>query len=243
MPAMNPSYRVPRRVSAMDANTKRLALIAGGIGAALLLLVGAWSLAGHRAGGVPVIEADSRPLRVKPANAGGLQVAGQDESILGGSQSDAHAALAPPAEAPAPQALKAQEQQAAAPATTPAPAPPAPPQVASPPPAAAAAPAPKPVAPPVKPAQIAPTHAPTLSGAQVQLAAVMSEQAAMSEWQRLAHKFPDLLGGRKPAVTRTERDGKTYWRLRTGGFTDTAQAASFCEQVKAKGAGCEVTRS
>ena len=71
-------YRVPRR-HGMDPGTKRLAIIAGGLGAALLAVVGVWSLGGHRSSHLPVVEADTRPIRVKPENPGGLQVAGAND--------------------------------------------------------------------------------------------------------------------------------------------------------------------
>jgi hypothetical protein len=75
---------------------------------------------------------------------------------------------------------------------------------------------------------------------QVQLAALPSEEAAMTEWQRLSRKMPDMLGARHPAVSRIERDGKTYFRLRTGGFTDVAQATAFCQRIREKGTGCTI---
>jgi hypothetical protein len=280
MPSMGPSYRVSRRREVMDPNTKRLAIIAGGIGGTLLLLVGGWSLTGRHHGGVPVVEADSRPLKVKPENPGGLQVAGQDESILSGnSTSDSQATLAPAPEVPALSALKAQEQQQQQVAAAPSPAMTAQPvslntappadtsQSFSSPPIASAAPrtavttrqeAPvasrpvdsrsaearavdsRPV--PAKPVAMAKATPVPPSGRhpQVQLAALPSEQAAMSEWERLGKKDPELFGGRRPSVIRVEHDGKVFWRLRTGGFTDTAQASNFCERIKAKGAGCAV---
>jgi hypothetical protein len=52
--------------------------------------------------------------------------------------------------------------------------------------------------------------------------------------------MPDLLGGRQPVVQKTEHDGRTYFRLRTGGFADIAQATAFCAQVRAKGGGCQL---
>jgi len=139
--------------------------------------------------------------------------------------------LAPPPEAPAPQALRA------------------PPAPAPTPPVAAAVPLPAPVATAPKPAVEKPVAAaaekhpmatPAGRNTLVQLAAVRTEEAAKSEWQRLSHRMPDLLGQRAPAISKVDHDGTTLWRLRTGGFSDTAQANAFCEKVRAKGSGCSV---
>ena len=74
----------------------------------------------------------------------------------------------------------------------------------------------------------------------VQLAAVGSEDAAHSEWARLEKHWPDLFGHRQPAFSKTEHSGRALWRVRTGGFSDVAQATAFCERVRAKGAGCSI---
>ncbi len=257
-----PSYRLDRR-QGMDTNTKHLVIAAGVIGSVLALMVGVYSATGHRHAGVPVVEADSRPLRVKPADPGGLENADPDASILSGS-AEGKSAMAPPPEVPAVQALRAQESKPAPPAATPAVASAAPPQVqqasltpgvpaaAAPKPVhAAALPLPKPpavVPAPKPPLAVAgavpatsPAAAPASGHALVQLAALPTQEAAMAEWQRLSKKMPDLLGGHQPAVVKAEREGHAFFRLRTGGFADLEHARDFCEKVKAKGAGCSVT--
>jgi cell division septation protein DedD len=234
----SPTYRVPRHRQGMDPVTKRLALIAGGLGATLVLVVGGSSLIGQRNAPVPVVQADSRPLRVKPENPGGMQVAGANEDILSGGTEAKVGKLAPPPEAPAPQEMLTQPAQ--------------PPVAATPAPIAASSPAPAPMAavtatPPkpvaAKPAVAPDKHpiaAPAASGALVQLAAVHSEEAARSEWDRLSKRVPDLLGQHKPTFSKVDHDGHSLWRVRTGGFSDAAQATTFCERLRGKGLNCSV---
>jgi hypothetical protein len=74
----------------------------------------------------------------------------------------------------------------------------------------------------------------------VQLAAMTSHAAADAEWQRLVSHMPGLLGGRTPMVQRADVDGRTVWRLRTGGFASIAEATRFCQQVRAQGGGCSI---
>ncbi|CAH2605064.1 SPOR domain-containing protein [Rhodovastum atsumiense] len=242
----SPSYRIARQ-QGMDANTKRLVVAAGGIAAALALMVGVYSVTGRHRSGVPVIEADSRPLRVKPADPGGLEIAGKDDMILSGKD-EGQTAMGPLPEVPAPQALKAQQAKLVTAPTVSRPA------VAT---AVAPSALPEPTAPEQKPARMAsreapaptatPKAAPPAAAAkpasgrtEVQLAALGSQEAAMAEWRRLSKRMPDVLASRQPAVVKAERDGHVYWRLRTGGFADLEQARDFCDKVKAKGGGCAI---
>ena len=262
-----PSYRVARPRSGLDTGSKRLLMLAGGFGAALLLLIGGWSFTHRSTGAVPVIEADGRPLRVRPENPGGMQVVGLDEQVMNGGPSrvsagpEAPAAIAlralqggtapgspVPAQTVPSQAAPTQSPVAAAPVQA-VPSQPAPPPGHS--TAQAAAPAAQTTAPqaqtPPSPAPPAPAASPRIaaSGSDgkktlVQLAAARSESAASGEWKRLSKRMPDLLGGHQPRYQKVERKGRTIWRVRTGGFADVAQATAFCVRVKSKGVDCAV---
>ncbi len=260
-------YRSRRSGTEPGLNIVKVA--AAGLGGLLLLGVVSYSLMGRHSSGVPVIEADSRPVRVKPDNPGGMQIAGADELSLSDDRTS-HDTMAPAAEVPAPQALRAQMQQtapAAAPASpvkaspspqasalqptgpAPGPAPAVAPYAAT---AGASPPADTPPPPATKSLSASepgrtvarqdarPATKPSDGTTMVQLGALSSEEAARSEWHRLEHLQPALLDGREPLVTKVERDGRTYWRLRTGGFTDIADATEFCTKMKAKGGACAI---
>jgi Flp pilus assembly protein TadD len=75
---------------------------------------------------------------------------------------------------------------------------------------------------------------------QVQFAALPTEADAHAEWQRLQHRMPTLLNDRAPVFTRVKVNGQIFWRVRTGGFPDDAQAEGFCQQVRQAGANCAI---
>ena len=247
----NPAaYRAPRHGrQGLDAGTKRLLYIAGGLGAVVVTVVAATVLTGRGGGEVPVVQADSRPLRTKPDNPGGMQIAGSGTDVFAGGDTSSGAKLAPAAETPDPKGLHTvpaqgaeQPNAAALQAMKPEIVPNNPP---------AAKPAPQAAAKPAAPmqaqaqsqaqAQPKPTPAPAASkGLVVQLAALGSEGAAKTEWDNLRKRMPELLNGRQPAYTKTERDGRVFWRVRTAGFSDLNEAKGFCERVRAKGAACTV---
>ena len=247
----NPGYRAKRggrygrAQGGMDPDTKRLVLFAGGLGGILACLIIGSSVIGHHSATVPVIAADTRPLKVRPENPGGMQIDAAENAVFSGGSDPSTAKLAPPAEAPNPSGLhekpKLAVQAPVAPlpeakppvVATQEPTPPKPTVVAS---SAAKPPTPVPAA--AKPAPAAATSA--AHQAAVQLAALTSEQAAREEWQQMTKKMPELLSGRQPVFTHIDRDGHTFWRVRTTGFADAAQARGFCEQVKAKGGTCSV---
>lgn len=90
-------------------------------------------------------------------------------------------------------------------------------------------PVPVPATPP-REAQAAP------DGIYVQMASLDSEQAARTECQRMRARWPDLFGDRSPAVEKAEVRDRTFWRLRTGGFSCVGDANEFCGRLRATGA-------
>jgi hypothetical protein len=248
-----PSFSAQRLRRPTDESNGRMLLIAGAVLSVLVTFGIVWGLGARRSATIPVIEADSRPMRVKPDNPGGMQVPGSNDAILSGQSGSQLETLAGPPETPDPQALRAQQQaiDPPPPVATTSPLMPAsltPPTAPAPPPASAAAPPPPIAAAPIRPAEprhvLAPpprTAEPAATrGLLVQLGALGSEAAARVEWERLSRHMPDLLGGRQPQFTRSERDGHVFWRVRTGGFSDNAEAVLFCERVRTHGSACSV---
>ena len=244
----------------MDAGTKRLALVAGGLGALLVAGVGGWSLLGHHPTGIPVVQPLPGPVRVKPVDPGGMQLMGAQVAQTNGPAAQA---LAPGPEEAAPQTLQA-EVDAARNADAPSPPPvartvvpvPVPEPVATPPgvtaPAAIVASptvartdvpvaAPAIPVPLTRPEPAAPAVPAATTGAHaVQLAALDNDAAAHVEWSRLSKRAPQLFGHRAPTIVRVDRGGKSFFRLRTGGFASTADATAFCAKAKLVGIACTV---
>ena len=208
---------------APDGMTRILVLAACGLGGLLALGGVGWLVFGRSAAPVPVIEADSRPIRVKPDNPGGMQIAGAEEAAAGPQ------AMAPAIEAPAPQALRAQLTQ---------------PNQSAPRPAATPAPVAALASPPSNAGPVTAVRAPAPNNAtpglvMVQLGALETEAQGRAEWERLTKKLP-VLAARQPQYQHADVGGHSVWRIRTGGFADTAEATAFCTQVKAKGGACSL---
>jgi len=251
----------------MDRDTKRLIMFASSLGCVVVALIGASTLTGRRSGEIPVIVADARPFRVKPENPGGMKIDGSENDLFSGASNTSNARLAPAAETPNPDRLHAAapiQLLPAIPGPPPVVTPILPAQLTSvgnapfSKPISAAPPKSSPSLPERRPevhaaaTNLPPATAPLSATApaatgvtpvratMVQLAALTTEQAAHDEWQLLSKRMPDLLNGHQPSYSRFERDGRAFWRLRTSGFTDVAQAKVFCDHVRAKGGGCSV---
>ena len=187
----------------MDPGTMRLLWMAGFGGLAILVGIAVYSLTGRSSSNVvPVVQADSRPVKVKPENPGGMAVAPEQQRA-----NPNESRLAPGTEEPNPRALMAMPDPSKVGTI---PVPPAPPRAKS---------------------------------VTVQLSAAKTEAEAQATWDRLAKKMPDLIGQRRALFQKASETGNSPWRLRTGGFSDQAQAKAFCDKVKAKGGQCAVIES
>ncbi len=233
-----PSYRPAAPVGGLDPDMRRMAIVAAGFGGVLALAIGVFSMSHHAHHGVPVILAQTGPVRIKPLDPGGMKVAGAEEAAGGAER------LAPEPEKPALHALHAKvhvapkpvEQASAVPATAPvaAVAPPVAIRPAAMPAVAAAPPVQHASAAAVLPAADLPV------GTAVQLAAFESQQAAEQDWGKLSEKSPGLFDGHKPEVERATVAGRVVYRLRTRGFANIAAATAFCGKVRAKGGDCSI---
>jgi hypothetical protein len=226
-------------------------IVAGSVlaaGAVIAALV--WGFSRGSSRNAPLIEADARPIKIRPDNPGGLRVPNQDELIFDrnrGARSAAPGGLAPEAENPRVDQLRSQLAERAAqeaarnapPPASPAPAQPAAPATPSAPATASALNAPSLPAPVPATAE---RFAPLANGrVQVQLGALPSETGARGEWDRLQKRAPELLGNRRVSLAPFDREGQTtLYRIRTGGFADAATARAFCDEMKTRSIPCMV---
>lgn len=138
---------------------------------------------------------------------------------------------------------------------TPAAAPKAEPPIAKPPPAPKVeAPAPKPAAvvkaapppaakpAPAKAAAVAPAPAAKAAAgaAAVQIGAFSSQALADKGWSDAAALAPGAAAGKGKSVEKVDKDGKTLFRTQVTGFASRADAAAFCDKLKAAGKACFV---
>ncbi len=185
-------------------------------------------------GNPPIIRADSAPVKVAPANPGGIKIPHQDRSVydrLSGStdtnQPDTEHLL-PTSEEPM---TMATPETVAPSSTTPAMSAPAPATIVV---------QPAPVTPAKPVSEPAAAAAPSRAGGYVlQLAAFRDESSARAAFAKLQNKFPALktLGA---DIQRADLGAKgIYYRLRAG-FLSKADATTLCGDLAAKGQACFV---
>lgn len=201
---------------------------------------------------VPLIWADAGPIKVRPAEAGGMEVPHRDklvyERLLGTEPDPLAGRLMPPAETPLalPVPPVGSETAQAAPETADAgePVPESKPQPAAP-TTAEVIEARRPGPPPPLPAEpIAQVRAEARAPVpyQVQLAAVRSSPAADVEWNRLRRRHADLLGGLGLTVARADLGPAkgVFYRVRVGPLADEATARGLCTELAERKVGCLV---
>jgi hypothetical protein len=72
-----------------------------------------------------------------------------------------------------------------------------------------------------------------------QVAALQSEDAVQSAWQRLSSRAPQLFARAALDVERADLGQRgVYFRVRAGYFADHANAAMFCDRVRQMGQDC-----
>lgn len=72
----------------------------------------------------------------------------------------------------------------------------------------------------------------------VQIGAFDSDAIANGEWNRISGRFSSLFAGKSPVVQSTQRNGRTFYRLRVAGFETRDEARRFCAALLAEGTDC-----
>lgn len=229
------------------------------------------SAASGDSGDVPLIRADNAPMKVKPANPGGMQIPDRDLLIYGQQRPQVEHLLPPPEQPmarpsapppspkpttpqmPAPAGAAPGAPLAAPPADAAAGSAPGPQNVrgASPPDSgqprltSAAAEAARELAPSAASSKSQPAHGAQTktSGLRLQLGSVRSESEARGTWDRLKHQNADLLGHLSGTAIRADLGDKgVYYRIQAGPVADASAADRICGELRQRGLGCIIVR-
>ncbi|QHI95296.1 hypothetical protein GT348_02510 [Aristophania vespae] len=224
----------------------------------LLLAVGGWSLIGNRHHGVPVIAPPPLAVRDRPADPGGMQVM-SDDTVKSDVTGKGQVHLAPPTEQPDERVLARKSEQPVQsqfpvdkiskplqsdiPPVQSVPGPSAPSE-----PESASVSKIQKSAPVVKKAEVKtsqearhlpPPKAVTHTGSfQVQLVALEGKEKARQAWQQLQRRVPNILGHKTPLYSQVLHNGRSFTRVRIGGFADLKASKAFCAQLKAHSVTC-----
>ena len=242
----------PRRVLRIVGALLVMALFAGGLWFAYD--EGARHMAGtDGSGDIPLIRADTRPMKVKPAEPGGMPIPDRDMLIYGQNrpivehllpppeQPMALPATPPPATTPAARAPAGASQAVAPPAVAPA-SDTAPAVAAARPEQSAGLLPANPHAVPSKPAEAEPQPG-KAGGVRLQLGAVRSEGVAREEWARIKRSNPDLLGRLTAVAIRADLGDKgVYYRIQAGPVGDPATAERLCGELRQRHLPCIIVR-
>lgn len=84
----------------------------------------------------------------------------------------------------------------------------------------------------------APSVAVAAGSSLVQIGAFDSNAIASGEWDRISGRFSSLFSGKSPVIQTTQRNGRTFYRLRVAGFETRDDARRFCAALVAEGMDC-----
>ncbi len=238
----------PRRVLRIVGALLVMALFAGGLWFAYV--EGARHAGGTGGSGdIPLIRADTRPMKVKPAEPGGMPIPDRDMLIYGQNRPIVEHLLPPPEQPmalPAPPAPKPVVSASADARPTPAPSTGAPGSGTAPartqPEQSAGLPPENPHPMPSKPAE-AVSQPGKAGGVRLQLGSVRSEGDAREEWARVKRGNPDLLGQLTAMAVRADLGDKgVYYRILTGPVGDPATAERLCGELRQRHLPCIIVR-
>ncbi|HKF73883.1 MAG TPA: SPOR domain-containing protein [Stellaceae bacterium] len=184
---------------------------------------------------IPLIRAETDPIKVKPDDPGGMEIPNRDRFVFNPTGNMPVERLLPPPETPLPR-----------PATTSNPPPPAtaPAVAVAAPQATTATPPPAPAVMALPPPQTAALPAPSGgTGYRLQVGAVKTPEIAKSEWDRIKRQNNDLVGSLSVSVDRADLgDRGVFYRIHVGPIADAGQAERLCAQLRQRGVGCIIAK-